>query len=80
MSNYLCPQHCVARHPKCHVDCPQHAKFIEENNKRKKARHMDQAISIYQVDQKNKLLRDKRNHRPKPKIGSPTNRKGDSSK
>lgn len=59
MNKYECPRPCVARHPKCHVECPQYALFMEKNEKQKKDRKMEVAVRIYQVDQKNKAIKNK---------------------
>ena len=60
---YICQKDCPDRHPRCHVDCEKFAKYMAANEQNKKERHQEIAVKVYQVEQKNKHIRENRNHR-----------------
>lgn len=54
---------CKERKHKCHSTCEQYKEFIEKNEIAKKERKQEEAVKVYQVDQKNKSLKERRNHK-----------------
>ena len=63
MSEYLCPIDCPDRNATCHIHCERHKKYRERNEQEKRKRMKEVAVKVYQVDQKNKAIKDKRNHK-----------------
>ena len=54
---------CTERKHKCHSECDRYKAFKEKSERARKERLQEESIKIYQVDQKNKALKDKRNHK-----------------
>ena len=54
-----CPPDCPERHVKCHIDCERYHEYKEGLEREKKIRQSEIAVICYQVDRKNKTLRDK---------------------
>ena len=61
--NNLCPRECPNRNATCHIECTQHQLYREEIAQQKKQRQQEIAVKVYQVDMKNRSIREKRNHK-----------------
>ena len=62
MKTYGCKD-CTERKHKCHSDCEYYKEYSEKNEIAKKERHQEEIVKIYQVDMKNKNLKERRNHK-----------------
>lgn len=69
--NDSCYPECPNRSATCHADCERYRKQRERCTKAREERQKEIAVVVYQVDQKNRAIKDKRNHklwrREKPK-------------
>ena len=62
MSN-LCPKDCRWRNAYCHTDCPKHTHYRGKNEQNKEERHKETAVKVYLIEQKNKAIEIKRQHK-----------------
>ena len=53
---------CTERTPVCHFDCEKYREYTEANEQRKNKEKEQTRLHIYQIDQKNRSIRNKRLH------------------
>ena len=53
---------CDERHKKCHASCPEYKKFKEKNEKVRKDHQEYARVLIYQIDQKNRAIKERQKH------------------
>ena len=60
---YSCLKDCQARHGRCHIDCPIYTKRREHDEQQRSERHKETAVKVYIIEQKNKAIEIKRQHK-----------------